>query len=64
MTDETVKQEQEQEQQQRQEQEHGGGEIGEGTVLRERGEDEQPNPKKRVWEEPPAQDGGKVRDEL
>ena len=62
MTDETVRQEQEQ--QQGEEEEQGGGQGGEGTVLRERGEDEQPNPKKRVWEEPPAQEGGKVRDEL
>lgn len=36
-----------------------------GTVLRERGTDEPPNPKKRMWEEPTAtQEGSRPRDEL
>ena len=36
-----------------------------GTVLRERREDEPPNPKKRMWEEPIDRSGEKaVRDEL
>ena len=33
-----------------------------GTILRERREDEQPNPKKRMFEDPPA--GDRIRDEL
>ena len=36
---------------------------GSGTVLRERGTDEPPNPKKRMWEEPPP-DQQQVHDEL
>ena len=36
-----------------------------GTVLRERREDEPPNPKKRMWEEPIDRSGeNKQRDEL
>lgn len=43
---------------------HTEGE-GQGTVLRERREDEPPNPKKRVWEEPIDRSQGKApRDEL
>ena len=40
--------------------------ASQGTVLRERGRDEPPNPKKRVWEEKPqeAAEGAQVRDEL
>ena len=49
------------------EDEEDGGETS-GTVLRERREDEAPNPKKRMWEEPVAQggrdEGRRERDEL
>ncbi|MCJ1283780.1 hypothetical protein MMC26_003111 [Xylographa opegraphella] len=40
--------------------------AGQDTVLRERTADEPPNPKKRMFEEPPAPlaDGERVRDEL
>ena len=45
-----------------------GGSGDQGTVLRERRPDERPNPKKRMWEEPPppsGQDGREqIRDEL
>lgn len=36
------------------------------TVLRERSHDEPPNPKKRMWEEPPAEvsEEARQRDEL
>ena len=41
------------------------GQTDEGTVLRERAADEPPNPKKRMFEEPPLHhDGERVRDEL
>ena len=41
-------------------------EANQGTVLRERNEDENPNPKKRMFEEPSVggDQGGRVRDEL
>ena len=48
----------------------GAGESGQadqGTVLRERRPDEKPNPKKRMWEEPPRppqEEKGRVKDEL
>ena len=38
------------------------GQDNQGTILRERREDEQPNPKKRMFEDPPA--GDRIRDEL
>lgn len=41
-------------------------EANQGTVLRERSEDERPNPKKRMFEEPTVgrEQGERVRDEL
>ena len=39
-------------------------EQGEGTVLRERMDDEPRNPKKRMWEEPTPPAGERVKDEL
>ena len=44
------------------------GRADQGTVLRERRPDERPNPKKRMWEEPPPASGQeekeRIRDEL
>ena len=51
-----------------QEQGPGGAEEKQETVLRERREDERPNPKKRMWEEPAGdvaqEQGNRARDEL
>ena len=38
--------------------------AAQGTVLRERRNDEAPNPKKRMWDEPPPQEEARQRDEL
>ena len=43
--------------------EQAAEQTGSGTVLRERGTDEPPNPKKRMWEEPPS-DQQQAHDEL
>ena len=42
------------------------GKAAQGTILRERGHDEPPNPKKRMWEEKPAEvsEETQQRDEL
>ena len=45
--------------------ERQSGQAEAGTVLRERTADEPPNPKKRMFEEPPLRnEGERVRDEL
>ena len=70
--EQSKKEEQRQEEEESQKEEHTQPEgtatqEGErqGTVLRERREDELPNPKKRMWEEPIDRSGGKdPRDEL